>query len=42
MKINRKTDALIVIDPQIDFCPGGALPVTGAGGVFPLKRTLSV
>ena len=22
------TDALIVIDPQLDFCPGGALAVT--------------
>ena len=28
--------ALIVVDVQNDFCPGGALPVTGGGQVVPL------
>ncbi|WP_330999417.1 isochorismatase family protein [Sphingomonas sp. IC-56] len=31
----RSTDALIVIDPQIDFCPGGALAVAGGDEVMP-------
>lgn len=29
MIINRKTDALLIIDIQNDFCPGGALAVAG-------------
>lgn len=28
-------DALLIVDPQVDFCPGGALPVPGGDGVFP-------
>lgn len=31
----RSTDALVVIDPQIDFCPGGALAVAGGDEVMP-------
>jgi nicotinamidase/pyrazinamidase len=27
LTINRETDALLIIDPQNDFCPGGALAV---------------
>jgi nicotinamidase/pyrazinamidase len=30
------TDALIVVDPQLDFCPGGALAVTDGDEVMPL------
>lgn len=30
------TDALIVVDPQIDFCPGGALAVTDGDEIMPL------
>jgi nicotinamidase/pyrazinamidase len=29
-------DALIVVDVQIDFCPGGALPIDGGGAVVPV------
>ena len=28
-------DALIIIDPQIDFCPGGALAVDGGDAIMP-------
>jgi len=27
--------ALLITDPQVDFCPGGALPVTGGDAIFP-------
>lgn len=30
----RDTDALVVIDPQVDFCPGGALAVPGGDEVM--------
>lgn len=29
-------DALIVVDVQIDFCPGGALPIEGGDAVVPV------
>jgi nicotinamidase/pyrazinamidase len=32
----RRGDALLVVDVQPDFCPGGALPVPDAGGVIPV------
>ena len=28
-------DALIVVDPQVDFCPGGALAVAGGDEIMP-------
>src|SRR2546421_194700 len=28
-------DALLVVDPQVDFCPGGALAVPGGDQIFP-------
>jgi nicotinamidase-related amidase len=28
------SDALLVVDPQVDFCPGGALPVPGGDRIF--------
>jgi nicotinamidase/pyrazinamidase len=31
----RKHDALLVVDPQIDFFPGGALPVNDGGAILP-------
>jgi nicotinamidase/pyrazinamidase len=31
----RRTDALIIVDPQIDFCPGGALAVVGGDEIMP-------
>jgi nicotinamidase/pyrazinamidase len=27
-------DALLIVDPQVDFCPGGALPVPGGDAIF--------
>ncbi len=35
MNINRKTDALIVIDIQNDFCDGGAMAVVGGQDIIP-------
>lgn len=29
------TDALIIVDPQLDFCPGGALAVAGGDTIMP-------
>ena len=34
------TDALIVVDLQNDFCPGGALAVTGGDEIIPLVNDL--
>lgn len=31
---------LILIDPQVDFCPGGALAVTGGDEIMPLLNEL--
>jgi nicotinamidase/pyrazinamidase len=27
-------DALLIVDPQVDFCPGGALPVSAGDRIF--------
>jgi nicotinamidase/pyrazinamidase len=35
IKIHR-TDALIVVDVQNDFCPGGTLPVDGGDNIVPV------
>ncbi|WP_315918508.1 bifunctional nicotinamidase/pyrazinamidase [Mesorhizobium sp. SP-1A] len=35
-----ETDALIVIDLQNDFCPGGALAVTGGDEIVPLVNDM--
>ena len=37
----QPSDALIVIDVQNDFCPGGALPVTGGDTIIPLINSLA-
>lgn len=34
-------DALLVIDPQNDFCEGGRLAVAGGAGIMPLINRLS-
>jgi len=34
--INKKEDALIIVDVQRDFCPGGALPVPEGNKVVPM------
>ncbi|TFI59580.1 nicotinamidase [Sphingomonas parva] len=31
----RPDDVLVIIDPQKDFCPGGALPVAGGDEIMP-------
>jgi nicotinamidase/pyrazinamidase len=41
MKIND-TDALIAVDVQNDFCPGGALPVLGGEGVVRVINPLQL
>jgi nicotinamidase/pyrazinamidase len=35
------TDALIVVDPQNDFCEGGALAVQGGAGIMPLINDIA-
>jgi len=39
MKI-QPTDALIIGDVQVDFCPGGALPVSGGDHIIPVINRL--
>lgn len=41
MQINRDTDALVAIDVQNDFCPGGALAVADGDAVVPVINRLS-
>ena len=42
-RLNRVTDALVLVDVQRDFCPGGALPVPAGDEVVPvLNRWLGV
>jgi len=42
MQINlRSTDALLVIDVQNDFCPGGALAVAGGDEIVPVVNALA-
>ena len=35
-------EALVVVDMQNDFCPGGALPVSGGNEIVPIVNRLSV
>ncbi len=37
----QPTDALLVIDLQNDFCPGGSLAVTGGDAIIPTINTLA-
>ncbi len=37
----RETDVLVLIDPQNDFCPGGALAVPGGDEIMPLLNALA-
>ncbi|MBB3772606.1 nicotinamidase/pyrazinamidase [Angulomicrobium tetraedrale] len=37
----RPADALVVVDPQNDFCPGGALAVAGGDEILPGINRLS-
>lgn len=40
MSINHRT-ALLIIDPQVDFCPGGALAVAEGDAIMPLINRLA-
>lgn len=40
MKINRTPDALLIVDVQNDFCPGGALAVSQGDAVVPVINKL--
>ncbi len=40
MRTQSADTALIVIDVQNDFCPGGALAVTGGDGILPLVNRM--
>jgi nicotinamidase/pyrazinamidase len=40
MKESRMEEALIVIDLQNDFCPGGALAVAGGNEIVPLVNSM--
>jgi nicotinamidase/pyrazinamidase len=33
--VDQKTDALLLVDVQVDFCPGGALAVPGGDAIVP-------
>ncbi|MBO0687174.1 MAG: nicotinamidase [Candidatus Dormibacteraeota bacterium] len=37
----RSSDALLIVDPQVDFCPGGALPAPGGDLIFPALNRAS-
>jgi nicotinamidase/pyrazinamidase len=39
--IHQQTDALLLIDLQPDFMPGGSLPVTGGDQILPLINRLA-
>jgi nicotinamidase/pyrazinamidase len=42
MAPNQDTpDALLIVDPQVDFCPGGALAVPGGDAIFPAVNRAS-
>jgi nicotinamidase/pyrazinamidase len=41
MQLNPETDALLVIDLQIDFCPGGALAIAGGDEIVPTINSLA-
>lgn len=40
LKINKATDALIIVDLQNDFCPGGALAVPDGDKIIPIINRL--
>jgi nicotinamidase/pyrazinamidase len=41
MKINYENSALLIVDVQNDFCPGGALAVSGGNEVVPPLNALA-
>lgn len=41
IKLNQKTDVVIVVDLQNDFCPGGALAVPDGDKILPVVNNLT-
>ena len=41
MTVEQRTDALLLIDLQLDFMPGGALAITGGDEVIPVCNALA-
>jgi nicotinamidase/pyrazinamidase len=42
MTLNQDmADALLIVDPQVDFCPGGTLAVPGGDTIFPAVNRAS-
>ncbi len=41
MKLNKQTDALIVVDVQVDFLPGGALGVEDGDRIIPVVNRVT-
>jgi nicotinamidase/pyrazinamidase len=41
MKIDKETDALLIVDIQNDFCPGGALAVSSGDEVVSVVNRIS-
>ena len=39
VKVNPGTDALVIVDLQNDFCPGGSLAVPGGDEIIPVVNT---
>lgn len=37
----HKDSALLIVDPQVDFCPGGALPVPSGDAIFPTVNKIA-
>jgi nicotinamidase/pyrazinamidase len=37
----KRSDALLIVDVQVDFCPGGALAIAGGDRVIPYINALS-
>jgi nicotinamidase/pyrazinamidase len=42
IKIDKEKDALVIVDVQNDFCPGGALPVPGGDAVISTLNALAL
>lgn len=40
VKVNENTDALVIVDLQNDFCPGGSLAVPGGDEIVPVVNRL--
>jgi nicotinamidase/pyrazinamidase len=40
-RLAKEHEALIIVDPQIDFCPGGALAVPGGDEIMPVINRLA-